>query len=178
MRIEFETLEEFGQMIKGCNTDVNLSDNGAGADKSIIKKMIERKMIEKGAFELGDTMSTGAPENGVKKAALPPELFMGWDALDKGKKLEQLKQKDFTLFAVLMFDKFGTLPKDAREKMDYNVRAIYEKALKEHKVAEMKKLSWDELMKQGKTTELQKLDRDSYNEKYIKKYGVAPSTRL
>ena len=102
MRIEFETLEEFGQMIKGCNTDVNLSDNGAGADKSIIKKMIERKMIEKGAFELGDTMSTGAPENGVKKAALPPELFMGWDALDKGKKLEQLKQKDFTLFAVLM----------------------------------------------------------------------------
>lgn len=109
-----------------------------------------------------------------KLAAIPDELYMKWDDLDKGNKLQKIHDDNFTLFSVLYREKFGNWPSLFREKADQNLRILYEEALSEYKKKEMYKMSWDELVQNNLTKEMQKCDPNRYRELFFNKYGRYP----
>ena len=114
----------------------------------------------------------------VNKRALPKELWEGWDVLQKmrGTPLAAIKERDYTLYAVMYKQRFGKYPQDNPKKyqVDYSVRSLYEDALLAYEIKELNKKSWDELNKANQTERLRTLDRDSYNDKYFQKFGVMP----
>ena len=139
---------------------------------------IEPKRYSAAAFHMAakDVLAdTDEEQDTVKKSAIPKELFEGWDRLTKGDKIKDIKDRDYTLYAVLYFDRFGSWPNDAREKMDFRVREIYEDALTEYKIKTMNKMSWDDLNKGGLLPLFTKLDNDGYREKFRTKFGKYPA---
>jgi len=50
----------------------------------------------------------------------------------------------------------------------------YRNAYNEKVVADMKQMSWDELVAANLTAKLLELDKSAYIEKYTKKFGAAP----
>lgn len=110
----------------------------------------------------------------VKKTALPEELYMGWDKLDKAGKLEKLKSENYTLWSLLYNNRFGELPTGWKKQADYNAYKIYEDAYKQHRLAELAKMTWDEVNAAGAVQELERLSSDMYKEKFFKKFGVYP----
>lgn len=110
----------------------------------------------------------------VKKSALPPELFEGYNKLDRSGKIAGIKARDFTLYAVLYYERYLKWPNGGKEKMDFNLQKIYQDALMEYKVAAMDRMSFDELNRNGLLPEYKKLNADGYKEAHKKKFGKYP----
>jgi hypothetical protein len=113
-------------------------------------------------------------KNDVNKGKLPKELFQTFGELDKGNKLQSIKNSDVTLFSVLYNEKFGKWPEEYSQ-IDHNLKILYQDALREHKIDMMSKMTWKELMKNNLTTELKKLAPELYKERYFDYYGVSPA---
>lgn len=110
----------------------------------------------------------------LKTAALPKELFMDYDQLDKAGTIEKVRDSNYTLYCVLYFNKYNTWPRDVATRVDHNVKETYWQALQANKLKQLQKMSWDDLMADDLTTELKRLDAECYKQKYYGKYGVYP----
>jgi hypothetical protein len=52
---------------------------------------------------------------------------------------------------------------------------VYEKALRDQKLVEMEKMSFDDLVKAGLSETYKGMNRAGYKEKFKKRYGVDPN---
>ena len=182
MRKGWDALDKSGELEKVKATDYNLwvamfYNRWKKFPTSLSKEYDSEKTLEYicGAERLKKELAdTTGDEPKVKKSAIPDELFMGYDALDKANKIEVIQKRDYTLFAVVYFDRFGQWPQGSSDKMDHNVKMLYQDALKQFKLKEMLAMSWPDLMGAGRTEELKAIDPEQYKERYFKYYGVYP----
>jgi len=123
-------------------------------------------------------MDDGKPEaEKINKNAFAKELYISYDTLDKTNKLAALKDKDYTLYAVLYHDKYGKWPNDAKKAIDHNMKAHYQNELHEFKKETLGKMSWDDLTKANLTKLYSELHPDGYAEKFKSKFGKYPLSK-
>lgn len=146
----------------------NLADDDA--TKSQLRNVINK--IKSSAGKLDDNQG-GQQE--INKRVIPKELFLSFDELDKGNKMEAIKKNDYTLYAVIYYDQFGKYPNGMmQDKFDAQIAIVYKHALLQYKRDKLCKMSWLDLLREDLTDSYKKVDREGYKQKFTEYYGVAP----
>lgn len=114
----------------------------------------------------------------VKSSAMPDELYMSWDELHAKADFGDIKKRDPALYLALCWDKFGKFlgGKDSSEweRADHNIRVLYQNQIHSFRVAELDRMSWDELQAKDLINKLKNMAPKVYKKKYMTKFGVQP----
>jgi hypothetical protein len=166
------------KVVRNTLAEMNSAPMGAMLPSLSDTQRRNRQANNRVVASLEDTGNNDNEDNQAKKSALPKELFVPWDAMHKAKGniLGNLKERDYTAYAVIYNERYGKYPQDDPKKyhVDFALRSLYQDALHDHMVNELCKMGWDDLLKGNLTEKLKRLDREAYNDKYFQRYGVQP----